>query len=448
MNTTLAFLRANPVVVGIIAFVAIVSLVLSVIAMLMSRSGMSPLRPLVFMIVFLGIVAGPQIAYHLAQAFGVIPKRDLTWTFGRDRPHPGWAEREDALAVHDGRFANPTAVFGEGIDPGLVTDLRRAGSDSPFGGAEIAQMAVIPPSSSAIVARYADAARAASASTQFLAMAAGLAPPSGPDGAQTVTRPQGDVAKVLVAGRTLLVLTGPDEASVAERLRSSRAVERMTQATFVPVTAPSAEAKDFWLYRPAVLISLIVILVAFATVWAFRGSAWAATIPARSGVVAQPAGDLRQRLLAVNSVDAPFSVAERDDGRLAVTWRFADAKWVDHARAHGMRRTHRILLELDDQTKTVYPTEQESRLDWSAGPQGGALQWSTSTGITFFQQEHQRVFGLQIDDRGRFVPKLSYSYTFNLQEMKAPLISAVTESGWRWRPTIWHGPRSLRWLTH
>ena len=274
-------------------FVAITTLVLGAGAFLMERAGVS-LRPVFFMIVFLGIVAGPQIAFHLAQAFGVIPERDLTWT-----------------------------------------------------------------------------------------------------------------------------LAGP----------------------------VSPEASNFWLYRPPVLIALIAILVAIATVWAFRGSAWAATIPARPGVAA-PARDLRERVLTVNSIDAPFTVTERDDGRIAVTWRFADAKWVDHARAHGMRRTHRILLELDEPSRTVYPTEQQSRLDWSAGAQGGSLRWATEMGIVFFQHEHQRVFGLQVDERGRLVPKLSYSYTFNLQEMKAPLISAVTESGWRWRPTLWHGPQWLRWLTH
>ena len=447
MNATLAFLRANPAVVGILIFVAIASVVLGAGAILMSRNGAS-LRPVTFMVVFLGIVAGPQIAYHLAQAFGVIPKRDLSWTFGKGRPHPGWAEREDVLAAQDGRFADPEAVFGKEIDRDLVADLRRAGPDSPFGDAEVAQMAVVPPRGSAIVARYADPARATSAAERFLTMAAGVAPSAGEDGARTVTRPQGDLAKVLVAGRTLLVLTGPDEESVTERLRSLRAIAPMAQATFVPASPVSPEARDFWLYRPPVLITLIVILLVLATVWAFKGSAWAATIDARRGAQAQHASDLRERLLAVNSVDAPFTVTDRDDGRIAVTWRFADAKWVDHARAHGMRRTHRILLELDEPTRTVYPTEQQSRLDWSAGAQGGALQWSTQTGIVFFQLEHQRVFGLQVDERGRLMPKLSYSYAFNLQEMKAPLISAVTESGWRWRPTLWHGPQWLRWLTH
>ena len=448
MSSTLAFLRANPVVIAILAFAGIAGLVLGIVAILMKREGMS-LRPIAFMIGILAIVGGPQVAFHLAQAFGVIPKRDLSWTFGKSRPHPGWLERDEVLAAENGQFARPETVFGANIDRALVTDLRRAGPDSPFGNAEIAQMAIIDGGSTSIVARYRDAATAADASTRYLTMAAGLVPPLGPDGTRTVTRPQGDVAKVLVAGRTLVVLTGADEAAVNDRLESSPIVAPAPQtAAFVPVGDVSPEARDYWLYRPRVLIGITVALLIITTLYFFRVSGWAATIKARPGASVQPASEVRERLLAVNELDTPFRVSEQGDGRLAVTWRFADAKWVDLARAHGMRRTHRILLEIDDRKKTVYPTEQQSRLDWSAGASGGALQWSTSRGITFFQIEHQRVFGLQIDERGRFVPKLSYSYTFNLQEMKAPLIAAVTESGWDWRPTLLHGPDWLRWLTH
>lgn len=57
------------------------------------------------------------------------------------------------------------------------------------------------------------------------------------------------------------------------------------------------------------------------------------------------------------------------------------------------------------------------------------------------------VFGLQLDEQGRFKPELSYAYTFNLQEMKSPLVEAVTRAGWDWRPTTWQGPTWLRWLT-
>ena len=423
---------------------AIVVLVFGISAILMTRYGVS-LRPLAFMGGFLAIVAGPQVAFHLAQALGVIPKRDLAWTFGKDRVHAGYAEKEEVLGAAGGRFVDAAAVFGPGVDPDLVTDLRRPGMDSPFAAADVAQMAIIPPASSAIVARYPDLAAASLALQRYIAMAAGTSIAPGSDGTVSFTRPQGDAVKAVVAGRTLLVLSGPDERSVAERLRSSRIVVPRPTGLLTPVD-PSAG--DFWLYRPRVLVAIIAVLMIIATVYFFRASAWAATVPAREGVPAQPLSYVRERLLGVNSIDVPFTVAEHDDGRIAVTWRFADAKWVDLARAHGMRNTHRLILELDDATKTVYPTEQFSRLDWSAGAGGGSVRWSTATGITFFQLEHQRVFGLQLDERGRFVPKLSYSYTFNLQEMKAPFMTAVTESGWQWRPTIWQGPQWLRWLTH
>lgn len=57
------------------------------------------------------------------------------------------------------------------------------------------------------------------------------------------------------------------------------------------------------------------------------------------------------------------------------------------------------------------------------------------------------MFGLQIGKDGTITPNLSYSYTFDLQEMKAPLIQAVTAAGWRWRPVIWQAPAALRWMT-
>lgn len=66
--------------------------------------------------------------------------------------------------------------------------------------------------------------------------------------------------------------------------------------------------------------------------------------------------------------------------------------------------------------------------------------------MSFFHYEHQRVFGLQLDDHGRFKPELSYAYTFNLQEMKAPIKQAILHSGWSWQPVPWLAPAGLRWL--
>ena len=111
------------------------------------------------------------------------------------------------------------------------------------------------------------------------------------------------------------------------------------------------------------------------------------------------------------------------------TWRYADAKWIDLQRARSMTRTSRIRMVLDEATRTVRATDYAASFDWSAGRGGANLEWKTGFGIVFFQYEHQRVFGLQLDEQGRFKPELSYAYTFNLQEMKSPLIETVTRAG-------------------
>lgn len=444
MSQVAAFLRAHPAALAAVVALGIVTVVFTILAVMMSRAGAS-LRPLVFLGVFLGIVGGPQVAFHLAQALGWIPKKDLTWVAGSGIPAHGYVEDEGGLHVEDGRFTNPLAVFGRDADPDLLTDLKRLGPDGPAGDAEVAQMVVRRSGGTTLVARYVDAPAAQAAAVRYLTAAVGHAPAPGPDGVVTVTRPVGDVLKLLVVGRTMLAFSGADTQEAQAALESSQAIVTATEPEYEPEETGQGE---FWLYRPAVLAALVLLLLAAATLWFFKGSSWAATVPAVAGVEPLGASALRQRLLAVNQVEAPFTVEEETPGgRIVVTWRFADARWVDLARAHGMRRTHRLLLELDPARSVVRPTEQYSALDWSAGPGGGSLQWRTGMGITFFQVEHQRVFGLQLDEHGRFLPQLSYSYTFNLQEMKAPFIAAVTQAGWSWRPTAWHGPSWLRWLT-
>ncbi|MEO5960090.1 MAG: hypothetical protein ABIR80_13315, partial [Opitutaceae bacterium] len=192
----------------------------------------------------------------------------------------------------------------------------------------------------------------------------------------------------------------------------------------------------------------IALMLAFYVLWFFKGAAWASSSPAAATGSAVSATELAARLESVNTLDVPFRVerGERPDEFVA-TWRYADAKWVDQARAHGLRHTFRIRLKLDEAARVVRATDYIAGYDWSAGADGARLEWKASLGIVFFQTERRRVFGLQLDERGRFKPELSYAYKFNLQEMKSPLIDAVTRAGWNWRPVVWQGPPWLRWLT-
>jgi hypothetical protein len=226
----------------------------------------------------------------------------------------------------------------------------------------------------------------------------------------------------------------PRRAPLAEAAGSASNNERSTAKASIGFPIPVL----------AGALALYVLLVVF---YFFKGAAWAGSTAAKVGVRPSPVSELAGQLESINSLDVPFRIERSGANEFVATWRYADAKWIDLARARGLRRTFRIRLSLDDQAHTVRATDYAASYDWSAGRGGANLEWKAAMGIVFFQYEHQRVFGLQLDENGRFKPEVSYAYTFNLNEMKSPLVEAVTRAGWTWRPTMWQGPKWLRWLT-
>ncbi|MBC7843193.1 MAG: hypothetical protein H7099_12810 [Gemmatimonadaceae bacterium] len=439
-----SLIRSNPALVATAALTIATVVALCIAVVVLSRSRTS-LRPVVFFGGFMAIVVGPQLAFHTAQAVGWIPKRDLTWTPDDGTVSPiRYRVNASALAVSGGRFADPVTVFGAAHDPDLVTDLRSRMPDGPLARAQVAEMAILPPSSSLVVAVFQSTDDAERTADAYLRMMTGDLPTVGVDGTRTIVRVN-DVAKALVVDRTLFVWTGPDSATVARALAQSALVSREP----VGAAGMTDASRDFLLYRPATLVAIVLSLVVCAVVFFFRVAPWAGEVVAQAGATPVSTTEMRHRLMQVNTLDVPFTV-EAVDGEpdtLVATWRYADATWIDFARARGLHRTHRILMRLDDERQMVRPIDQTSSLDVSAGRGGANLSWRSERGIVFVHREQQRVFGLQVDERGRLTDNLSYTYRFDLQEMKAPLIEAVTRAGWRWRPALLFGPRWLRWLT-
>jgi hypothetical protein len=180
----------------------------------------------------------------------------------------------------------------------------------------------------------------------------------------------------------------------------------------------------------------------------FKGAAWAGTRPPKPGATPVTEAELRARLQSLNDLDVPFRVEiGREPGTLVASVRYGDARWLDLARARTLRRAFRVTLTFHPASHTVRATDFFTRFDASVGADGASAEWKAGLGIVFFQVEHERVLGLSLDTHGRFTPNLSYAYSFDLKELKEPLIAAVTRAGWRYRPTIWEGPTWLRWLT-
>lgn len=188
-----------------------------------------------------------------------------------------------------------------------------------------------------------------------------------------------------------------------------------------------------------------IAIFAFTGVWVVaqffifgRVASWAGGVPAAAGVVPLSEGELEARLLALNAMKAPWSVSRgRRVNEIVVDWKYGDTTWIDTMRAHGLKRSYRLVLRLDEGPRRVRAMEYSSALDWSAGgsPLAASLRWTASRGIKFFEIAHERVFGLQIRN-GRPTLDLSYAYTFDLQELKGPIIALVTQAGWEWRPVV------------
>lgn len=436
-------LRTNPGLLVWLILFGMGALVCLLIGSLMSRSGAS-LRPIWWFAGFFLLIGVPQLCAHLWLAVG---------TLKREAPRLAALQEISAGTDPEARAAAARLLFGPDADSTLVTDARALFGEA-LAKAEVAQFAVLPNGDSVLLARFAGYSAAERAWVAYLRVT-GLNQLGGQGDSQrgyVVTRPAGDRAYVLHQANLVGVWTGTDDAAIRARMtaggfqipgRAPLAKNANLDTSETGRHTPEQRSALGLILGAAALAAYVFVVVAFF----FKGAAWAGSVPAKATARPLSASALADQLEAINALEVPFRL-ERGTrpAEFFATWRYADAKWVDLARARGLRRTLRIRLTLDEATHVVRATDYAASYDWSAGRDGASLEWKSSLGIVFFQQQQQRVFGLQLDEQGRFKPELSYAYSFNLQEMKSPLIAATTRAGWTWRPTVWQGPAWLRWL--
>lgn len=434
----LQLIRSNPGVLISLILLGGGAFVCTLLGFIMTRSGAS-LRPIFWFAGLFALIVVPQLIGHFYLAFHV----NKTET-----PRTAALEQIAAAPDSDTRAADAQSLFGPDADPQLIVDARSMFGDV-FATAELAQFASLPGGETVLLARFKNYSTAEKAWVNYLRVS-GLNQLDGQGDSQrgyAVTRPVGDRAYVLHFGSMLGVWTGKDDATIRQRLAASGfEIPRRAPLAGVSPQLRSGGAKSS---IPVSLAAALIVLNLFAvTVYFFKGAAWAGTTSARPGTAPAAATELATRLESINALDVPLRIERGAQPKeFYATWRYADAKWIDLARARGMKRTFRIRLVLDEKNGTVRATDYIASYDWSAGRGGANLEWKAGIGIVFFQYERQRVLGLQLDEQGPFKPELSYAYTFNLQEMKSPLVTAVTQAGWNWRPTVWQGPTWLRWLT-
>lgn len=433
MNSLTSIFRANPGLLVAVVLCIAIPLVLALIALIVRGAGAS-LRPMLFLAVLMLPMALTFLVAELVRArrSGETPETTIN------------------LPVRDGQFSERAKLFGADMPADQFRDAKAVFPEF-FAEAEHAELGIVGTGETTLVAQF-PTVEAAKRAASFLWQSLCIAGSSGDEegGWRGKRGTNGDYVELLRAGRHLFLWTALTKEACAAR-RSATTINAGTAGL-----KPAAREPLFPALQPlgapfqslAVKVAGLLLMVALYTVWFFKGSAWASSAPAVPGVAAIAATELAARIESLNTLDVPFRVERSDQpNEFFATWRYADAKWVDAARAHGQRRTFRIRLVLDASAHAVRATDYIAEYDWSAGRDGARIEWKAMTGIGFFQMEQRRVFGLQIDEQGRFKPGLSYAYKFNLSEMKSPLINAVTRAGWNWHPTAWQGPVWLRWLT-
>lgn len=447
MERLLAWIRDNPHLAAVGFVLVVLAGLLGVLAILMQRSGLS-LRPVLWFAGFFAIVAGPQAVVHLLDGYVQRSARSDT---GRRASPAAAAPATAGSARAELAPVAWTKVFGPDADPALTVDAK-IGLAQVVGEAGEAKISFNARGESALAARFVSPALAHRAFDRYGTYFA-FAQASGSDAAGWTARRhqgQGEWVHIVTAGPELYAWTAAERETVrANRVRALGPIpseaESVTGGNAGP---PGPELVSQRLTRQTGLMLTIVTLNLLAAgLWFFKGSAWAARIEAPAVALTADAATLRHALLAVNQTPGASAVTVRPDGALEVNWRYADARWFDLMRVHRLKRAHRLVLFLDEASRTVRVREYWSAFGASAGPGGLVLDWKAATGIQFFALEHQRVFGAQLGPDGRPTGYMSKAYTFNPQELKAPLIAAVTGAGWRWQPVTWNTPESLRWLT-
>lgn len=236
----------------------------------------------------------------------------------------------------------------------------------------------------------------------------------------------GRVGLVAPVGRYVVRVEGADRGAVDAALAS------------LPFIVENPRKNLVWLaftrYASATAAGFGIYILAFL-LWLARGAAWAARIDP-TGTPPATAEEVRERLLALDALDAPFQVREERPGRLVAEWRIADARWAGPMEAGGLSRVHRVHLDLDASARRARVVDEERKVAWRGGIGTLGGRATFFRGIHFTRYERAAAVGVLFDEGGGWSVRPAYDYRFQLSEMKNPLIDVVTRSGWTWSPVV------------
>jgi hypothetical protein len=150
--------------------------------------------------------------------------------------------------------------------------------------------------------------------------------------------------------------------------------------------------------------------------------------------------EVRSRLLAIAHDQVPFTVEAGGGGKegdVVVQWRIVDAAWYEIFAKAKLEKVHRILIVLDEGEHEARVLEEAWEVSWTAGLPTLSASAEKFQGRTMGTKSFGTAYGWKgVDplDYGKV-----YEYRFDVSEMKDPLSTVVTQSGWTWVPVTTKG---------
>jgi uncharacterized protein YfiM (DUF2279 family) len=357
----------------------VLAILLLTSASLQMRAAGLPLKPIAYVAVFFAIVMVPLLVGNIALTIWPKPK----------------AVVDTKAFAGSAAFEHPEIIFGADVSAAELRDAKPIFPEM-VANAELAQLLIRGNGEMTLAARFASGTDAKDSSARFWTAFA-LQGTSGSEerGWWGTRKPAGDVVHLKRIGPGLALWIGPNKGMVRQRLADVRLS-----------TAPP-DSRPQWIRlfdRIPVQVASVLLLLALAAGWFFKGASWAGRIDGEGTPLS--AAELSHRLSQVSDAES-FRQIEDNVWELIVPYD-----------TFGEVGRYRFLLRLDPNTHRVLVTEfLGRRLSPSA-----SYNWYKTSGITFFRS------GAGID----------------LQARKGPIIQAITSSGWDWQPVLWNVPAFLQ----
>lgn len=151
---------------------------------------------------------------------------------------------------------------------------------------------------------------------------------------------------------------------------------------------------------------------------------------APAGTARQPVATLREALLGLNRVSAPYVVRDGapEGCDLVAEWRIVEAKWYELFAKAGLTKVFKILMKFDEPKGEVRAVDQEWTVEWRAGVPSLSLSAEAFRG-----QKVEMSFGTAFAFKETLEYGKVYEYRFKTSEIKDPLQDVAARNGWGWK---------------